>query len=283
LILGYDEKPGAQTGSHDLLLGGTGNSYSSYGGIVGGFSNKISGAYASILGGALNSASGFASTITGGYSNRTTTNYTTASGGCSNLAGSGTPSVSPFCAETHISNFASILGGTGNQAEAQNSTVSGGELNTASGFASSTVAGEFNIAEDPFSMIGGGCDNVAGSGAKNTGTCGSGGEGIDGGASVVYGIKDGTGGLISDVSETSESMNVTDGAGACGNLGIGVVGGQIGDTSLFTFPTTGSVPPAALRLTPLGVSTTGFSAFQVCNSSASSITVSDPVKVLTFR
>jgi hypothetical protein len=40
---------------------------------------------------------------------------------------------------------------------------------------------------------------------------------------------------------------------------------------------------AALRLTPLGVSTTGFSEFQVCNSSASSITVSDPVKVLTFR
>jgi hypothetical protein len=39
----------------------------------------------------------------------------------------------------------------------------------------------------------------------------------------------------------------------------------------------------ALRLTPLGVSTAGFSSFQVCNSSASSITISDPVKVLTFR
>ena len=44
LILGYDEKPGTQTGSHNLLLGGSGNSYSSYGGIVGGSgSNKISG------------------------------------------------------------------------------------------------------------------------------------------------------------------------------------------------------------------------------------------------
>jgi hypothetical protein len=39
LILGYDETPGTQTGSHDLLLGGTGDSYTSYGGIVGGFNN----------------------------------------------------------------------------------------------------------------------------------------------------------------------------------------------------------------------------------------------------
>jgi hypothetical protein len=72
-------------------------------------------------------------------------------------------------------------------------------------------------------------------------------------------------------------------ADATQNTHFIVLGGQVGDTSLFTFPTTGSVPPAALRLTPLGVSTTGFSTFQVCNSSASSITVSDPVKVLTFR
>jgi hypothetical protein len=122
LILGYDEKPGAQTGSHNLLLGGTGNSYTSYGGIVGGFSDKISGGYASILGGTSNTASGFASTITGGTSNKTTTNYATISGGCSNLAGSGTISISSFCTEiTHVGYFPSILGGAGNQAEAQNS------------------------------------------------------------------------------------------------------------------------------------------------------------------
>ena len=283
LVLGYDEKPGTQTGSHNLLLGGS-NSYSSYGGIVGGHGNKISGAEASILGGEANIASGLTSTITGGYSNQTTAAYAAIGGGCSNLAGIGTVTINTFCMNTdHPHGFTSILGGTGNQAEAQNSSVSGGELNTASGFASSIVAGEFNVAEDPFSMIGGGCDDVAGAGTPHTETCGSGGEGINGGASVKYGIKDGTGGLISDVSETSESMNVTDGAGGCGNLGIGVAGGQVGDTSLFTFPTTGSVPPAALRLTPLGVSTSGFSTFQVCNSSASSITVSDPVKVLTFR
>ena len=86
LILGYDEKPGTQTGSHNLLLGGTGNSYTSYGGIVGGgFNNKISGPYASILGGADNTASGSSSTITGGAYNKTATSYSAISGGCSNL------------------------------------------------------------------------------------------------------------------------------------------------------------------------------------------------------
>ena len=51
LIIGYDETPGTQTGSHNLLLGGPSNSYTSFGGIIGGFSNKIPNSYASILGG----------------------------------------------------------------------------------------------------------------------------------------------------------------------------------------------------------------------------------------
>ena len=132
LILGYDPTPGAQTGSHNLLLGSS-SSYSSYGGIVGGSgNNKISGAFASILGGTGNTASGFASTITGGNSNKTTSNYSTVSGGCANLAGTGTPTANAYCTEaTHTGYFASVGGGTGNQAEAENSTVSGGAFNLA--------------------------------------------------------------------------------------------------------------------------------------------------------
>src|ERR1700728_3061180 len=72
LIIGYDEGTGTQTGSHNLLLG-TSNSYTSYGGIVGGDGNKISSSYASILGGAANTATGFASTIVGGYTNKAST------------------------------------------------------------------------------------------------------------------------------------------------------------------------------------------------------------------
>jgi hypothetical protein len=73
LILGYDPSPGTQTGSHNVLLGGLTNSYTSYGGIVGGgHDNRITAPYASILSGGQNTASGFASAITGGYFNKTT-------------------------------------------------------------------------------------------------------------------------------------------------------------------------------------------------------------------
>jgi len=97
LILGYDEKPGTQTGSHDLLLGGTGNSYTSYGGIVGGaYNNKISSGYASVLGGGENTASGYASTILGGRSNKASVNLATVGGGCSTLpARARSPSTAP--------------------------------------------------------------------------------------------------------------------------------------------------------------------------------------------
>ncbi|MGC2374038.1 MAG: hypothetical protein WA484_09210 [Solirubrobacteraceae bacterium] len=158
LILGYDPNPGTQTGSHNLLIGGTGNSYSSYGRIVGGgYNNKISGPYASILGGGGNTASGYASTITGGAYNKTTTNYSTVSGGCSNLAGSGTPSVSAFCTDSkHAGDFASILGGMGNQASAENSSVSGGAFNLAGNLYASVSAGKENKATGEGSSVSGG-------------------------------------------------------------------------------------------------------------------------------
>ena len=41
LIVGYNEKGGVQTGSHNRELGGS-NSYSSFGGLVGGTGNSIS-------------------------------------------------------------------------------------------------------------------------------------------------------------------------------------------------------------------------------------------------
>jgi hypothetical protein len=113
LILGYDEKPGTQTGSHNLLLGGLTNSYTSYGGILAGHNNTISGGYASVLGGGASTASAYASTITGGAYNKASTDYATVSGGCSNLAGSGTLSVNAYCTEAHTGYFPSILGGTG--------------------------------------------------------------------------------------------------------------------------------------------------------------------------
>jgi len=152
LILGYDEAPGTQTGSHNLLLGGTGNSYSSYGGIVGGFSNTISSSYASILGGAANASAAVASTITGGYSNKASTNYSTVNGGCSNLAGTGTLVVSSACTTAHIGYFTSILGGTGNQAEAESSSVTGGSRGKATYRASTVLGGLEEVTEKEFGV-----------------------------------------------------------------------------------------------------------------------------------
>lgn len=141
LILGYDEKPGVQTGSHNLLLGGS-NSYTSYGGIVAGLSNSIVNAYASVLGGSANRASGSDSAIVGGYANTAASNSATILGGCSNLSGTGTVSVNPNCTHTgeHPSGYVAILGGTGNQAAATAAAVLGGLDNDAFG-AYATISG----------------------------------------------------------------------------------------------------------------------------------------------
>jgi hypothetical protein len=122
LIIGYDEKPGTQTGSHNLLLGGTGNSDSSYGGIVGGLSNKISGAYASILGGTGNQAYAENSSVSGGKENKAT--------------GEGS----------------SISGGGGGEASAPLASVTGGRLGKAPYFASTVLGGLEEVTEKEFGV-----------------------------------------------------------------------------------------------------------------------------------
>jgi hypothetical protein len=144
LLLGYDEKPKAQTGSHNLLLGGTENSYSSYGGIVGGaHNNTISGPYASVIDGAENTATGTASVITGGHSNLVNSGYSTLGGGCSNLVGTGTLAVSSICTSgSYPHYFASVTGGTANVGWGQDVTIVGGAKNTAGGLAASILGGK---------------------------------------------------------------------------------------------------------------------------------------------
>jgi hypothetical protein len=229
LILGYDEGPGAQTGSHNLLLGGSGNSYTSYGGIVsGGFSNKISGPYASILGGAENISSGYASTITSGHSNTATANYSTISGGCSNLAGTGTPTINSGCTTSHPGYFASILGGAGNLASGQNSAISGGEKNTASAIDTSVTGGYGNKATGRWDSITGGYENLAGITEESNEFHGA--NSVDGGAfneatgpgqswigSGEYGKASGShSAIVGGYKSTASGTNATVGGGAEG-------------------------------------------------------------------
>jgi hypothetical protein len=119
LIIGYNESgaavgfPQTITGSHNLVLGQA-NSYTSYGGIVAGQLNSISGVFASIIGGSANNASGNFSSINSG-------NFNTASGV-----------------------FGFVTGGQGNRATGAFSGVSGGVGNTAGGVGS-VVSGGHNV------------------------------------------------------------------------------------------------------------------------------------------
>ena len=50
LVVGYDEFPGPQTGSHNIVLGEEA-SYTSYGGLIAGESNSVTGPFSLVLGG----------------------------------------------------------------------------------------------------------------------------------------------------------------------------------------------------------------------------------------
>jgi hypothetical protein len=86
LVIGYDENASrTQTGSHNLVLGEQ-QAFSSFGGLVAGYGNTISGREASVSGGALNTASGFYTSITGGEQNTARVEAASVQGGSKNLA-----------------------------------------------------------------------------------------------------------------------------------------------------------------------------------------------------
>lgn len=188
LILGYAESaeelygpgPGGKdderTGSHNVVVG-IGGDYSSYGALVGGAYNRVTGAYASVTGGANNLASGdFASVGGGGHV------------------------LDPFDGNRAAGELASVSGGSDNAAAGVAAWVGGGFQNRASGDESAVCAGQANTASSLHDWIGGGVSNLASGGGAAV--CGgvfnfavapfavvTGGEGnaADGSASVVSG------------------------------------------------------------------------------------------------
>ena len=94
LIIGYNEADGnTRKGCHNLILG-ISNSYSSYGGLVAGANNAITGPYSSITGGEYNTAGGLASSVSGGESNMASGKVSSVSGGYVNVASGGASTVS---------------------------------------------------------------------------------------------------------------------------------------------------------------------------------------------
>ena len=117
LVLGYDENPGTQTGSHNLVLGES-QDYSSVGDIVAGFNNQAAAAFSSVL---------------GGYGNSVTSPFSSVLGGCSNLAGPGSVTLAGICSDTvhHNHDFATVSGGVHNTASGIGAAVGGGKGNRA--------------------------------------------------------------------------------------------------------------------------------------------------------
>jgi hypothetical protein len=281
LVVGYNETPGTQTGSHNLILG-TDQSYTRYGSILGGTNNTASGPfttvlgnqntargpYATVAGGQLGTATASYSAITGGYSNRTTAVNSSVNGGCFNLAGPGSLGSVPSECSTGLY-YSEIAGGQGNQVAANSASVSGGQL---------------NLANAKLSTIAGGCHNVTGTGPFLAGVCST------AGLQTVAGGSDGSatgatstisGGHFNTASGLDSSVSGGGGNVASGNE-ASVSGGNANTASGLQSSATGGVLNIAL-----GVESSVTGGFQnVAKKNASSIaggennTAGDPLSFI---
>ncbi len=145
LTVGYNEERGTgnvRTGSHNLILGDA-NNYSSFGGIVCGSNNTVSGYYASVTGGDYNTASGIVSSISGGGYNTASYDWCSISGGNGNSASASFATICGGYYNIATNNWATILGGNGNVASGTYASVLGGENNNAAGTGSTISGGGF--------------------------------------------------------------------------------------------------------------------------------------------
>ncbi len=116
LIVGYNESDGFsglyRSGSHNLIVGSR-NDFASYGGIVAGRYNTITGRYATVTAGSFNLASGFGSAVSGGDGNRATNTFSAVSGGFLNFATGDQSSVSGGVGVVQAGTFGWAAGSTG--------------------------------------------------------------------------------------------------------------------------------------------------------------------------
>ncbi len=167
IIVGYDEARtigNNKAGSHNIIVGKF-NNYSSYGGLVIGNTNEISGPYATVSGGKSNRASGISSFVAGGYSNEAFGDYSAILGGHSNVSGDQALSnhsiglhstISGGFTNNTMGDKSSVSGGIQNSADGQHASVSGGKSNTASGESASVSGGFTNTASFFYSSVSGG-------------------------------------------------------------------------------------------------------------------------------
>ena len=149
VFIGYDEQEGGeqQSGSHNLVMGYS-NDFTSYGGIVAGYNNLISGGLSSVLGGIANTASGTSSVVSGGSSNKASGARSSVSGGSGGEASAVDSAVGGGVNGRASGNYSSVSGG--------NNGTASGEASSVSGYESSVSGGTENLADGFWSSILGG-------------------------------------------------------------------------------------------------------------------------------
>jgi hypothetical protein len=169
LILGYNAPrtvgksvttAANRAGSHALVIGDQ-HHWSSYGHIVAGYRNTVSGSSASVTGGSNNTAQGPYASVSGGRNNTAEGPGASVSGGEHNTAEGSGASVSGGYKNRASANRSSVSGGRDNKAQGQWSSVSGGRENIASGPSTSVTGGGENEARGNRSSVSGGYDNTA--------------------------------------------------------------------------------------------------------------------------
>ncbi len=149
LVVGYDEARTSgsdKSGSHNIVFGRQAN-YTSFGGIVGGLTNSITGSYASVLTGSSNEATSTYSVVVTGSSNDSTGTNSVVVTGSTNEA---------------TSDDAVVISGSSNDATGSGSVVVSGLLNVASGNTAVVVSGYDNDALGWRSVVVGGTTNTSG-------------------------------------------------------------------------------------------------------------------------
>jgi hypothetical protein len=180
LIVGYNANLGAhnRNGSHNLVIGDE-HTYSSYGGLVAGANNTISGTSASVTGGSGNTASGPTSSVTGGISNDASGDLSHVSGGDNNSAIGPQSCVTAGRDNMATGQWSAVSGGRDNRAGCasppcpdapgggSHSAISGGHNNVVTGGDASISGGAVNTASGDESSVGGGIFNTSSGGAAS--------------------------------------------------------------------------------------------------------------------
>ena len=162
LIVGYDEEIGTddKLGSHNLVVG-SGHSYRSYSGLLGGEDNAALAPGASVIGGRSNIASGEGASICGGTLNIANREVAAVLGGRLNLANDEESTIVGGVNNETQGLRSSILGGERNLTRGRGASISGGRDGLAVGDNSSISGGRLNSTAGVESTVGGGFNRLA--------------------------------------------------------------------------------------------------------------------------